>query len=514
MILLQRIGLLFILPSVLALLLPGCGGQDGLEDRSIIVVIVDTLRRDRLEAHGYVAKITPFMDRLAREGICFHRALTPSSWTKPAVASLFSGLYPGRHGVIGDLSIYQNLAFFESDFTTLAEHLKADGYCTAAFVTNANIIPFYHFDQGFDVFQQPAGDASELLEKAREWIEARRGKEKFFLYLHLIDPHAPYFPPEEYRERFVKDGPGSRAPFAELGRSEEVELWMDQFKHWKPKDPRDTFQFDFRVKELEERIDKVAPRLNLEKVKSRIYLDFQGRDDPDLLRRIEHLTSLYDGEVSYSDEMLQKFAGWLEEQGILDESIFILTSDHGEGFLEHDTWGHRRFVHNEEIDIPLVFRIPGPEGSALKGDFNERVSLLDLYPTLLDMSGLSVPEGIDGVSLWPLIQGKKDGRLRSRPIFTESFLDTGDHVSVVLDSKKIIRSAPPKSPVTWKYYDLEADPGEHNPMDPDEAGEEAGALKRAVESFIKKRTIDFKKKGEMGMPSKEEIKQLKELGYI
>jgi arylsulfatase A-like enzyme len=502
------------LALVLCLPLWGCGPKSALEGRNVILVVVDTLRRDRLGVHGYARGITPFMDRLAGEGICFERAVTPSSWTKPAVASLFSGLNPGRHGAIGDLGMYTNMAFFERDFTTLAEDLKRAGYRTAAFVTNANIIAFYHFDQGFDDFVQPAGLARGLLQRAKEWIESHGKQGKFFLYLHILDPHAPYFPPEEYRERFAPGGAGPRAPFAERGKPREVELWIEQFKDWKPEHPGDSFEYDFHLEQFEERLEQMAPGFDPKKARAMIHLDFQGRDDPELLRKIDYLTSLYDGEVAYSDEALNGFGEWLEETGMLDQTIFVLTSDHGEGFLEHDTWGHRRYVHGEEIDIPLIFRIPGPENTPLKGAFRDRASLVDLYPTLMDMLGLPMPEGIDGVSLWPLMNGDRAGGLRARPVITETFLDSGDHVSLVVNAKKIIRSAWLNGTVEWKYYDLVKDPAEMHPMDPDRAGEEGRTLKRAVEAYLKGRTLDLDKKGEIGIPSEEVIDQLRKLGYL
>jgi len=500
---------------LLELWMVGCGPRPPLEDKNIIIMVIDTLRRDRLEVHGYDKGITPVMDGLAREGICFQRAYAPSCWTKPTVASIFSGLYPGRHEVVGDLAIHQNLAFFEPDFITLAEQLKKAGYRTGAFITNANLISLYHFDQGFDHFVQPAGHAEEITDQALEWIRQESAKGKFFIYLHLIDPHSPYFPPEMYRERFIAGKtPGKKSPFTRLGRFEEVSLWMDQFKEWTPSLAGEAFQYDFQEDELAKTLAGMDTQLTPKKLRSQIHLDFKGRDDPDLLSRIDYLTALYDGEVAYSDTQAGRFLDEIRSMGLLDKSMLVVTSDHGEAFLEHVTWGHRNYVHGEEIDIPLIFLIPGADGAPLKGRPEEPVSLVDLYPTVLEMTGLDIPSNQEGLSLWPLITGGTSATFRNRPIFNESYLSTGKYVSVIAMGKKMIHARPIEGEEEWKFYDLEKDPGELKPMSVEEGGDAAKALKRSIEGFIKSRTINFNKKGEMGIPSKEEIKQLRDLGYI
>jgi arylsulfatase A-like enzyme len=501
--------------AVLALLLPGCGGRVPPDDSNVIIILVDTLRRDRLGAHGYLKDVSPYMDLLADEGICFRRAIAPCSWTKPSVASLLTGLYPGRHGVLGDHVVLKNLAFLDLKFTTMAESMKMAGYRTGAFVTNANIISRYHFDQGFDNFTQPAGDAMELFGKAKKWIKDHKEKGKFFLYLHLIDPHEPYLPPPEYQDRFVHGEPGENAPFTAHGRPKEIVEWLRQYTRRKPGTKAEEFEFEYEplLDELKERLSDILPDVTREKIRSYISLDFKSLNDPELLKRVEYLTSLYDGEVAYTDDAIRDFVGELKQSGVLDESILVLTSDHGEAFLEHNRWGHRQFVHAEEIDIPLIFRIPGPGGIPLKGDINDYVSLVDLYPTLLDMLDLPRPSKLDGVSLWPIMQGSGRTFLEKRPVFTESIYEEGDHVSSVMGNGKVIRTAGERG-VRWLYFDLDKDPGEDNPLDPASAGDKAHRLMNSVESLLNRRKLDFNKKVEIGNPSDEEIKQLEELGYL
>ncbi len=502
-----------LLPVVLAALF-ACGRKSLPPDTNVIIVLVDTLRNDRLGINGHGAGSTPCMDRLAREGVLFKGAVAPSSWTKPSVASLLTGLYPGCHGAIGDLTIHQNLAFLEERFTTMAERFKTAGYKTAAFVTNANIIPFYHFDQGFDEFTQPAGLADELLGRAAEWVKKQQDDgRKFFLYLHLIDPHAPYFPPPVYRKRFAPGKPLPKAPFTRLGRFEEITLWLDQYIDRGAEDGSG-FEYVFEPEQVNKWLEQIAPGQALDDIKSRIFLDFKGRDDPRLLKRIDHLTALYDGEVAFSDTALDGFVENLRDEGVLDESVLVVTSDHGECFMEHDFWGHRLTVHREEIDVPLIFRVPGPEGDPFKGVISEQVSLIDIFPTLMEMLDLPETPGLDGVSLWPAINGADTAALRARPVFTESFLDTGDHASVVLGRRKLMRWVRNDGGVKWMYYDLERDPEEQEPMRLSDAGQDGIALKKRLERFFRGRRLDFNKEGEMGMPSAEEIEQLRKLGYL
>jgi hypothetical protein len=129
------------------------------------------------------------------------------------------------------------------------------------------------------------------------------------------------------------------------------------------------------------------------------------------------------------------------------------------------------------------------------------------------MAGLPIPRDLDGASLWPLIEGKGAKNLKLRPVFIESFVAGSDDVSLLCGERKLIRSAG-KGREQWKYYDLKSDPGEHHPLDQEKMDAEGRAMKKAIKGFIKRRTLNFNKKGEMGSPSAEEIKQLRDLGYI
>jgi arylsulfatase A-like enzyme len=497
----------------------GCSQQTGSSDANVIVIVIDTFRTDRLGIHGCERNLSPAMDRLAREGFAFHKAVAPSSWTKPSVASLFTGLYPGRHGAVlsplrDEVVGYDGLTVLAPSHTTLAERMKEAGYRTAAFVTNPHIIPAYYFDQGFDEFTQPAGKAELLLDKALNWIETAGNEEKFFLYLHVIDPHTPYFPPKEYWEDYFVD-PGINAPFIRQGDPGEIILWLDYFNKWDSEGPEDRFQFDYEkvIPEIQKMYPEKARDLTPLQVASQVYLDFTGFDDPDLLRRKECLIGLYDAEVAYSDDSIAAFLEALEKRGVMDDTILVLTGDHGEAFLEHKYWGHGVAVYGEEVNVPLILHIPSAKGP-YQGGSHEPVSLVDLYPTMLDILGLSVPEGLDGCSLWPMIRKRSSSRPLKMPVYSEAILKGGDFVSAEVRGKKLIRTQRANGTVEWKYYDLDADPLEAEPLDPEMGTEAARALRRAIEQLRGKRVSSFGDVPEELPLSEEELEQLQELGYF
>jgi arylsulfatase A-like enzyme len=495
-----------------------CNRNDPLDDANVIVILIDTLRSDYVGAYNPEMKLTPAMDRLSREGAFFRNAIAPSSWTKPSVASLMTGLYPGKHGtVLRGFEKRGSKGRFSLDpeLTTLSEELKKAGYRTAAFATNPNIIPSLNFDKGFDHFVQPAGIAKELLGEALNWIEANKAGGKFHLYLHLLDPHLPYYPPEDYRKRFIKEPFKEAAPFTKQGQSLEIEFWIKQYKHWKPAGQEDRFQFDFKKEwsELVKKFPEKANTLDKSKLSKFIFLDFAGYDDPALQKRVDHLTTLYSGEVSYTDDAIQAFLDTLEDMGLLDNTILVVTADHGEAFLEHELWGHDRSVHGEEVNVPLIFSIPDPDGT-VRGIYDEPVSLVDVYPTILDLVGLPVPRDLDGVSLKPILQPSGSPFRRAQPVFSELIGQTKDCVAAVMQGKKVIRKVSQDGQLSWQYYEFDSDPAEQVPLELDEGDEAVKALQRSIKSLIKSRTLDRAVDENEGQLTKEEIEQMKKLGYL
>lgn len=489
--------------------LTACSQDSALKDKNVILLVIDALRSDRLGCYGYGEGTSPCMDRLAAEGFCFRNALAPSSWTKPSVASLMTGLYPGRHGTVGGVDFLEGLSFLDPDHTCLAESMKAAGYATAAFVTNPHIISFYNFDQGFDDFTQPAGIAEKLLDKALQWIEENGNNGKFFLYLHVLDPHQPYFPPEEYRERYAPGPLEPGAVFAKKGNSLGVRLWMKQFWNFSRAYPQERFRLDYH--RLASDFKKKRLFVSPEEI-SNLTLDFKDAEDPAFVERIEHLTSLYNGEVAYTDSAIDHFLGRLEERGMLDHTVLVITADHGEAFFEHGRWGHGYHLHSQEVNVPLIFHAPGGF-MPVQGAWDAPVSLVDVLPTILDMLGLAVPEDLDGHSLWHLMRNPGRAALGDRPVFSELIRPEKDDVAVTFQGRKLIRVSTSKGSVKWHFYDTTLDPGEEHPLDQSGEGDALEAMKGFIHRLISSRTMKPKARMDTKTLSEEEMRQLRNLGY-
>jgi len=299
---------------------------------NVVVFLVDTLRADDLGAYGAVAPTSPAFDGFARHGLLFKNAVAQSAWTRPTVASLFTGLHPGTHGV------QESTATLAAEVTTLAESLRARGYLTLGLVANGVVSPDRGFAQGFSAWNAGAGaglhgaSSDVLVRKALEAVDGAR--EPYFLYVHTLDPHDPYEPSDADWEAF-RDG-GYR------GQSD--------------------------------------PRRLIEK----------GRlDEPELA----FLRSKYRGEIRHNDRAFGALVDGLASRG-LDRTIVVFTSDHGEEFLDHGGLLHRQTLYDEILHVPFAVHLPGGQGAGRVIDAPFRQ--VDLFPTLANLVGADVPREVEG----------------------------------------------------------------------------------------------------------------------
>jgi arylsulfatase A-like enzyme len=369
---------------------------------NIILYVIDALRKDHLGSYGYALPVSPQMDSLAAEGVLFKDALSQSSWTKSSMASVFTGLQPWQHQAAGESDR------LPAGLLTLGESLRDNGYRTAGFSANGYVSKTFGFDRGFDKWEQRFGRttlSNELHAEALSWLEGATEKEPYFLYIHTVDPHAPYDPPDDLRARF--------AP--------EV----------KSTDIGSVAQMKARLNESE------AP-------------------DPGTL---SDLVALYDAEIAGNDRALGNFLNRLKELGHYDDTLLILSSDHGEEFYEHGAWTHRLSLHSEVLEVPLILRFPGDWRAGLR--IGETAQHVDLLPTVLDYLGLPIPNELAGRSLLGLIEAK-DNIASRRPAFSHLSIAHGPFFGVVLGDWKLItsqlagRSRPPE------LYHRVRDPGEQN----------------------------------------------------
>jgi arylsulfatase A-like enzyme len=319
---------------------------------NVVFIVMDTLRADRLSTYGYARPTSPNLDRLAARGLLFENALATSSWTWPSTASLFTGMLPLEHGVLDG-----STCFLAHAHTTLAERLQQEGYTTAAWTANPLIVPDKNFDQGFESFDHRRGhfrSSVDFMPAVLDWI-AQAADTRFFLYLHLVDPHVPHLPLPEGRARLAADVPNDYSRHALFENSELL-----------------------FARERALRTGRAAPQFEV---------------DPQLAN---HISQMYDACVWTGDYWLGRVLDTLENLGLDERTVVVFTSDHGEELLDHGFYGHGQSLHGELVHVPLVLAGPGvPVGVRSPHVLSNR----HLAPTLARLAGTVLEGGGDGLDL-------------------------------------------------------------------------------------------------------------------
>jgi len=435
----------------LALLLPvlllGCTSPAEMPRPNVVLISIDTLRPDHLGAYGYARATSPSIDALAAGGVLFENALSPSSWTLPAHASLLSGVSPYRHGAVAAT------ARIRDDVPLLAELLRAHGYHTAAFVNAPFVSRTYGFARGFERFEQrferKRRDTAERHQQVLDGVAAL--EPPFFLFVHYMDVHSPFRPPREFN-RFAKDR-HSVAVLKDLGQGSIF-----------------TLQRGIRAGRLEISAEAV-----------------------------QRFEDLYDDEILAMDAKIGELVTVLRAR--FQNAIVILTSDHGEEFLEHGSIGHGDTLYEEVLRVPLIVAGPGVVQGARAP---ELVSLLDIVPTVLEWLGAPRPAGLEGRSLAPML-AERAGNARRDVMLA---LHTGAHDgSVALrgmrdEARKLIRDDYAKR---TEFYDLASDPAECHSLAPQATD---AKLEQALARLGVPETVAAPK------PDAETVESLKALGYL
>jgi len=368
---------------------------------NILLYVIDTLRADHLGIYGYPRPVSPQIDAFAAEATVFDDAVAQSSWTRASMASIFTSLWPLQHATNrrGDV--------LAPEAVTLAELLREAGYETVAFAKNQNVFPTFGFSQGFDNFNAiwAKGKSHKINERVEKWLKTYNGDRPFFLYLHAVDPHVPYGPPEEFKYQFADKANDDLT----LSRPPGPKIWKE-----------------------------------LETVQRERILD--------------HLLDLYDGEIAYNDSTFGKLLEILRDGSVYDETLIILLSDHGEEFQDHGNWQHGRNLFVENLHVPLLIRFPD-RGQGVR--VKQRVQHIDLLPTLLDYLGLGVPEFLEGSSFLSWVtnpQAPVDEV--ARPAYSFLHLDGLPNVSVIEGEWKLVQNIS-QGKIAWtNLFDRSEDPGE------------------------------------------------------
>lgn len=439
--------------SGLAILLAaGCGHEppapppvEALPARSnILLITVDTLRADHLSSYGYARPTSPVIDRLAAEGVRFEQPVVQWPKTSPSFASIFTSTYPKDNGIVRKVGIP-----IPCRFHMLAEALAEQGYTTHAVVANGALASDFFFDQGFETFietwkLEPDAEghdpnrAEAVTELALGLLpKLEEAGKPYFLWVHYLDPHFPYEPPADYRDRFQGD-----------------ELWQPE--------PRINV------------VDK--PTQQMMGIGQEQVLD--GHDE------LAFYVARYDAEIAYNDAQIGRLLDGMKGQGLLDHTLTVFTSDHGESLGEHGYYfDHGRFSFQTCLRVPLIFHYPGVLAPRVDP---APVELLNLAPTLLEAAGVDLPGGawMQGHSLTPRLRGveapapavsadatdAKTGESRGPGLaFSEAGWETaGKWQKVVRDERFKLIYAQTRPEQRWiggegvrfTLFDLANDPGE------------------------------------------------------
>ena len=364
----------------------------------MILVSIDSLRADYVGCYGYRRDTTPFLDQLATEGVRFENAISTTSWTLPSHAAMFTGLNDSTHGLV------DNGLALSGDHVTLAETLGRAGYTTAGFFGGPYLHPTFGVGQGFDHYEScmgttPAGATDDQVrmsammpgqapshaditgprtrDSIRSWATQHDGS-PYFLFVHLWDVHYDFLPPDEYRNMFT--------------------------------DPSYAGPADGRL------MDNPAIKPDMSPVD------------------LEHVKGLYAAEIRFTDEILKQIFADLEQRGMLEDTLVVVTADHGEEFFEHGKKGHNKSLFDEVLKVPLIVSWPGQIEPRV---VEEQVQIIDLYPTIAFAAGVREGLLVQGHDLAPLLHGTGDWF--ERDALAELLIDRGSMRALRSNQRKLLR---------------------------------------------------------------------------
>ena len=483
---------------------------------NIILITLDTVRADHVSSYGYTRETTPNLDSFSQEGVLYKHAYATASWTLPSHASLFTGMYPNKHGAHYNSNVvfqyfdktqrgekfaleqlFKNaFAFFKEENHTLAEILSERGYRTAGVIGGIMCSALWGTGQGFAYYNEkisnivhdikifliyqtvrlvlPLDDflcqygyhvkrlASRVNEAAFQWLE-KNYDQPFFLFLNYFDAHDPYLPPPPYDKYF-----------GEIDKS--------ILRKYNP--------------------EGGPSYITSERTLSQLVIDGHKRLSPE---EKNLFISLYDGEIRYLDDCLNALFEKLKALKIYDNSLIIVTSDHGEAFGEHNKMYHSITLYEEVLRVPLIVKYPY---SSRRGVVEKKVSLVDIFPTVLTLLGYPLPAGIDGEPI-------DDS---DHPIIAEVYTDLNVAMSTsrryLRDLKAVYQG---KDKYIWasnglnELYDLEKDPGEEGNLI-EKFPERAEVMQKTLSQCLV--TVEPPVKNEAIKINKSTEEKLRALGYV
>jgi arylsulfatase A-like enzyme len=415
---------------------------------NVVLISIDALRQDHLGCYSYRRNTSPNIDGFTAKNIVFKNAFSASSWTVPSHMSLFTGRYPSKHSQI----FYPSPGAGKKEFKMLTEILKENGYFNVGFHGGGYMSPLFGFNRGFHKYVSYGTRFEDNLDSCLRWLRRfNKYKVRFFLFLHGFNCHHPYKVPEDF-DIFSANG---------ITNNYVTGLMADG-------------GVKKNASDLQAIIDK------------------------------------YDGEIRYSDHLIGKLITELERLSLIDHTVVLVTSDHGEQFQEHGITGHVYGLYDEIVRIPLIMHIPEmPKGKVI----HEMVSMVDIMPTILDILNIKNNDKFNGKTLLNLIKDKKDIQ-REYIIAETGFLSHNQrkfYRAVRTNMNKLILDG---ENIPDAFYDLTLDPLEQKNVLHDNNYNIDKLICMLKQDDILN-DIDLSSAGEQYPEINDDIKkQLKALGYF
>jgi arylsulfatase A-like enzyme len=462
------------LGALAVLLLNSCTDQEQADPGStgslpkrpnVILISIDTLRADHLQAYGYGRENSPFLKAFAEESYLFEQAYSHSNSTGPSHMTIFSGVLPETHLIdhSATMSLSPGVPF-------LPEILDNMGYRTAGFADGGYVNEAMGFGRGFDHFESRYEGFSTKLDRVDSWI-ADGSDQPNFLFLHTYGVHSPYTPLPEF------------------------DIYSGTYKG-----------------RLRERLDDLLVKkqamlegdresvLGLAKMQ-RLFWRGKAGFGPE---EIQYLVDLYDGCILEIDSGFNRLMGTLEQQGWLENSWIVVLSDHGEAFNEHGAYSHRK-LYNEELHVPLIIRPPGGLQEGVR--IPETVALIDVARTILSAIDAPAPDGMQGTPLLPALP------LESSEVYSTA-AETRSHHSLIVEGHKLVMIYGDAKEI----YDREADSEEaNNLIDDEELQPRIEAMTQRIDEIAVGAQELMKTLGSpvpAGELTPEQLSELEALGYI
>tara|TARA_B100000315_G_scaffold154634_1_gene143169 strand:- start:7300 stop:9225 length:1926 start_codon:yes stop_codon:yes gene_type:complete len=454
----------------------------------IFVILLDTTRADHLSAYGYERKTTPNIDKLADEGLLFEKAFAQCSVTDTSVASLMTALYPRTHKMMGTTDwLWEDI---------LIDRFRENDFVTGGFSANTLISKTDHYDHGFDHFEELFWNrATVLINQTIRWLERVRTKhDKIFTYIHLIDPHDIYFAPFPFFNKFDK----ALSMITAHGLSDLIENKYRKLGNKYPECDYDP------TKENCSNPEMMLQCLSYLRVNEKLTKKY-----------ITNIIGRYDGEINYSDNEIGRLINYLRKNDMLEKSIIVILSDHGESFLEHNRVKHGHLLYDNQIQVPLIFW----RGSHNFGGrrVSEPVEIIDVLPTIFGLIGVDIPQEIHGHDLLNTSLPVQNDDTTYSLTWNGQDILSGLKLNLTTAREpkfKYILTFKPKTEefLRDEFYNLSLDSGEmHDARD--SYPKDFERLKEKLKLWNKNTNIaptrQLKER-----PTKEKIQKLKSLGYL